>query len=73
MQVIDKKGFLDKLRYMGYMDESDEVETVADNFTIDAIPREKIDSMIAEITKYAQAMDWISGYDILLLIHKFCD
>lgn len=41
--------------------------------TVDAIPREKINKMIEEITKYAQAMDWISGYDVLLLIHKYCD
>ena len=36
-EYIDKKGFLDKLRYMGYMDDKDEeteIEDVADRFTI---------------------------------------
>lgn len=49
-EYIDKKPFLDKLLYMGYFDDDDEIKEVADSFTVaDVIERSKIDKAVEEI------------------------
>lgn len=47
--------------------------------TVDAIPRSKIDEMIAEIKGYFDGFGWYEGDisdlsdDFLSIIHKYCD
>ena len=65
---VDKEELVKALAY-----DRNQYQKGYDDAMSDAVPREKINRMIEEITKYAQAMDWISGYDVLLLIHKYCD
>lgn len=49
-EYIDKKPFLDKLLYMGYFDDNDEIKEVADSFTVaDVIERSKIDKAVEEM------------------------
>lgn len=50
-EYIDKAPFLDKLLYMGYFDDNNEIKEVADSFTTEnVVERSKIDKAIEEIT-----------------------
>lgn len=49
-RMIDAKKFLDKLLYMGYMDEQkSEVEEVANNMTEDAYTKDEVITMLTEL------------------------
>ena len=49
-RMIDAEKFLDKLLYMGYMDEEkSEVEEVANNMTEEAYTKEEVIAMLTEI------------------------
>lgn len=51
MSYIQKESFLDKLLYMGYLDENDEIAETAENYIADVIERSKINKAISEIEK----------------------
>lgn len=51
-RMIDTEKFLDKLLYMGYMDEEkSEVEDVANNMTEDAYTKDDVIVMLEEVKK----------------------
>lgn len=56
-QMIDSKKFLDKLLYMGYMDEQkSEVEEVANNMTEDAYTKDEVLAILRKLQSDIEEM-----------------
>ena len=56
-RMINTEKFLDKLLYMGYMDEQkSEVEEIANSMTEDAYSKDEVIDMLKELKKEIDAM-----------------
>ena len=77
-RLIDADNFLIYLIFSKYIDEATcgEIKNVIEHYTVDAIPRYKIDEMIAEIKEMGFGVEvegWEAQERILRVIHKYCD
>ena len=65
-RMIDTEKFLDKLLYMGYMDEQkSEVEEVANRMTEDAYTKEEVIAMFNDLkSEIGKTAEEVKNYDV---------
>lgn len=79
MRLIDVEKLVIETQSLEELGQSEmefySVEQIADAPTVDTIPREKIDKMIAEIDTRLDGLVWTQKCvnDIKGIIHKYCD